>query len=370
MAAEKAEQERMVVEKAEQERMAAEKAEQERMATDKAGTEPEPQPQHTPGSMEDLMQQLAQGWGGSRSQRPAQPQNTTTGKQRQDEKFKEEQKALGLLSSSDDDDDQEAKIDDTEDTMPQQSAPLVATQLDVDTTAKTADDQIKSDQVADVSKCEQKILSESDMEVEVEVGGDEFLCDKESEAVFALADPEAQEVGRWDATARRIIFFEAPDAPSSVPIATDTDEASEDDDGVASDTDEGTDDDRSGPPPLGKMGTKASLPRARAKGTKPRRGPPPVGQAKAEPPPQRTNPPAVASAPVTAKQESFEALTNADPFAEIEAMASGGATTTSNSSQISGGDDPFAELAAMALINPSGAGSENDPFAELQALVS
>lgn len=317
--------------------------------------EPVTLPVPVPGSMEDLMHQLAQGWGGSRVRAAEQLRNTASETQAEDEKFKAEQRALGLLSSSDDDEEVIVRVEET--------APERRVQPDAEA-AQTDRDQVAIPEPPTVAKTEQKILSETDTEVEVEFGGDEFLCDKASQAVFALADSEAEEVGRWDGTARRIIFFAGLDVASSAAAATDTDEASEDD-GVASDTDEGTDDDK-GPPPLGKMGTRASL--APAMAMKPRRGPPEQTQ-KSTPPPQSN---ARAAASTTTTEESFGSITGADPFAEIEAMASGGGTGTSNSSQMSSGDDPFAELADLTSLLPNrpGAGSDNDPFAELQALVS
>ena len=150
---------------------------------------------------------------------------------------------------------------------------------------------------------------------------------------------------------------------SSAATATDTDEATEDD-AIASDTDEGTDDDtrdtRTGPPPLSKIGTKVSLPQP--KSMKPPRGPPVLRKGSN----RQSKPPPMDSAAATGAAEgSFEAVTSADPFAGIEAVATAGAT--------SGGDelnDPFAEIAAMALEHHPGAGSDGDPFAELQALVS
>ena len=65
-----------------------------------------------------------------------------------------------------------------------------------------------ADGPADRRQQQQKIVEETDEDLEIEIGGRSFLVDKESEIVFELlaGDADPPEVGQWNAESRQIVF--------------------------------------------------------------------------------------------------------------------------------------------------------------------
>ena len=64
----------------------------------------------------------------------------------------------------------------------------------------------------------QEILSESETEIEVQIGEALYLVDLSAEMVFQIL-PEEAEVGRWDAASRTIVFDDGDDNAAAAPAA-------------------------------------------------------------------------------------------------------------------------------------------------------
>ena len=67
-------------------------------------------------------------------------------------------------------------------------------------------EQPRPEEERDAGGVGQKIVSENDEELELELDGTDYMVDKNTLAVFDVSEPDAAEVGRWDVTARRIMF--------------------------------------------------------------------------------------------------------------------------------------------------------------------